>query len=111
MKRTFIEVPLFTKKWHDLGLTDESLKRLQEELLNNPKAGDVIQGTGGIRKIRIPMSDKNKGKRGGARVVYIDIELKEIIYFINVYTKNEKDDLTEDEKKAFKTIVNILKEE
>ncbi len=43
--------------------------------------------------------------------LYIDIELKETIYFINVYVKNEKDDLTEDEKKAFKAVVKILKEE
>lgn len=108
MKRTFIEVPNFTKKWNELGLTDENLRELENILLENPKAGDAIQGTGGIRKIRIPLD--NKGKRGGGRVIYVDIEIKEIIYFINVYTKNEKDDLTEDEKKAFKAVVKILKE-
>lgn len=111
MNRTFIEVPQFTKKWQMLGLTDDDLRALQKELLNNPKAGDAIKGTGGIRKIRIPMENKGKGKRGGARVIYIDIELKETIYFVNVYTKDEKDDLTEDEKKAFKAVVKILKEE
>lgn len=110
MNRTFIEVPQFTKKWQMLGLTDNDLKALQQELLNNPKAGDAIKGTGGIRKIRIPMESKSKGKRSGARVIYIDIELKETIYFINVYTKDEKDDLTEEEKKAFKAVVKILKE-
>lgn len=109
MIRTFIEVPMFTKKWKELGLTDETLRELQNILLNDPKTGDVIQGTGGLRKIRIPMP--NKGKSGGSRVIYVDIELKEIIYFINVYTKNEKDDLTEEEKKAFKAIVKRLKEE
>ncbi len=110
MNRTFIEVPTFTKKWHELGLTDEDLRNLENTLLENPKAGDAVQGTGGLRKIRIPMENKGKGKRGGARVIYIDIEIKEIIYFINVYTKNEKDDLTEDEKKAFKAMIKILKE-
>lgn len=109
MKRTFIEVPLFTKKWKELGLTDEDLRDLQNILLQNPKSGDVIQGTGGLRKIRIPM--KGRGKSGGSRVIYIDIEVKDVIYFINVYTKNEKDDLTEDEKKAFKAVVKMLKEE
>lgn len=111
MNRTFIEVPMFTKKWQMLGLSDADLKALEEELLNDPKAGDAIKGTGGIRKIRIPMESKGKGKRGGARVIYVDIELKETIYFINVYTKDEKDDLTEEEKKAFKAVVKILKEE
>ena len=109
MTRTFKEVPMFTRKWKELGLTDENLRDLQNILLENPKAGDAIQGTGGIRKIRIPID--NKGKRGGGRVIYVDIELKETIYFINVYAKNEKDDLTDEEKKAFKAVVKILKEE
>lgn len=61
MNRTFIEVPMFTKKWRALGLTDEILRDLQN-ILNDPKSGDVIQGTGGLRKIRIPM--ENRGKSG-----------------------------------------------
>jgi len=109
MNRTFIEVPIFVRRWQELGLTDDNLRELQKVLLENPKAGNVIQGTGGLRKIRIPMDEK--GKRGGARVIYVDIELKECIYFLNVYSKNEKDDLTEDEKKAFKAIVKFIKEE
>ena len=107
MNRTFIEVPIFTNRWKELGLTDENLRELETILLENPKAGDAIQGTGGIRKIRIPVG--NTGKRGGGRVIYVDIEIKETIYFINVYAKNEKDDLTEDEKKAFKALVKVLK--
>lgn len=101
MTRSFIETPTFTSNWNELGLTDEDLRTLQNDLLENPKMGDAIPGTGGIRKIRIPMENKGKGKRGGARVIYIDVEIKEIIYFINVYSKNEKDNLTEDEKKGF----------
>lgn len=109
MNRTFKEVPIFTRKWKELGLSDEILRDLQNILLKNPKSGDVIQGTGGLRKIRIPLEDT--GKRGGGRVLYVDVELKDTIYFINVYTKNEKDDLTEDEKKAFKAVIKVLKEE
>ena len=109
MNRTFVEVPMFKKKWKELGLTDGILRDLQNMLLNDPKSGDVIQGTGGLRKIRIPMG--NRGKSGGSRVIYVDIELKGVIYFINVYSKSEKDDLTEEEKKAFKAVVKILKEE
>lgn len=111
MKRTFIETPFFTSKWKSLGLTDENLRELQNILLDNPKFGDTISHTGGLRKIRIPMESKGKGKRGGARVIYVDIEVKETIYFINVYSKNEKTDLTPDEKKALKAVVKILKEE
>ena len=65
MNRTFIEVPMFSKKWKELGLSDENLRELQNVLLKDPKSGDVIQGTGGLRKIRIPLD--NTGKRGGGR--------------------------------------------
>lgn len=73
MNRTFIEVPQFSRKWQELGLTDENLKALEEELLNDPKAGVAIQGTGGIRKIRIPMENKGKGKRGGVQELFTSI--------------------------------------
>lgn len=109
MIRTFIETPIFTKKWYELDLTDEDLRSLQNNLLNNPKIGAVIPGTGGLRKIRV--SCNNHGKRGGARVIYVDVEISETIYFINVYAKNEKDDLSEAEKRAIIAMVNLLKEE
>ncbi len=108
-KRTFIETPLFSKKWKELGLSDQILRNLQNEIIKDPKAGAVIQGTGGLRKIRIPM--ENRGKSGGSRALYVDVEIKETIYFINVYSKNEKDNITDEEKKAFKAIIKILKEE
>ena len=109
MNRTFKEVPSFTNKWHALGLTDSDLRTLEMILLKNPKIGSVIAGTGGIRKIRIPV--ENTGKRGGGRVLYVDIEIKECIYLLDVYTKNEKIDLTRKEQKILKKLVSILKEE
>ncbi len=109
MIRTFREVSSFTKKWKELGLTENDLVILEEILLKDPKIGDVIQGTGGLRKIRIPVG--NIGKRGGARVIYVDIEVKECIYLLDIYAKNEKIDLTENEKVMLKKLVNVLKEE
>lgn len=108
MIRTFKEVSSFTKKWKELGLTEDDLVVLEELLLKDTKIGDVIQGTGGLRKIRIPM--ENIGKRSGARVIYIDIEIKECIYLLDVYAKNEKIDLSEKEKAMLKKLVNALKE-
>ena len=109
MTRTFKEVPSFTAKWQSLGLTDEDLRLLENVLLKDPKAGDAISGTGGIRKIRISM--ENIGKRSGGRVIYVDIEIKECIYLLNVYAKNEKTDLTAQERKMLKRLVEVLKEE
>ena len=65
MERTFIETPIFTEKWYKLGLNEDDLAILQNDLLNNPKLGDAMEGTGGIRKVRVACG--GHGKRGGAR--------------------------------------------
>lgn len=109
MERTFKESAIFTKKWKELGFDDNDLRTLQNILLKEPKSGDVIKGTGGYRKIRIPVDDI--GKRSGGRVIYIDVEVKECIYLVNIYLKNEKIDLTEKEKKLLKHLAKVLKEE
>lgn len=98
----------FTRKWKMLGLGDDDLIVLQNLLLKDPKIGDVIPGAGGIRKVRIPVD--GIGKRSGGRVIYIDIEVKESIYLLDVYVKNEKTDLTEKEKKLLSKLVERLKE-
>lgn len=61
-KRTFIEVPLFTKRWKEIGLNDADLLNLQIMLLKNPQSGPVMEGTGGIRKVRFPLENKSKTK-------------------------------------------------
>lgn len=111
MYREFIETPVFTKNWIELGFSDEDLRELQNILIEDPKTGRAIKGAGGLRKIRVAMGNKEKGKRGGARVIYVDIEIKERIHFIDVYSKNEKLDLSEKEKKIMKRFIEILKEE
>ena len=63
MKRTFLEVPLFTKRWAEIGLSDDELWELQCMLLKDPASGPIIEGTGGIRKVRFAM--ENTGKREG----------------------------------------------
>ena len=55
LSRTFIEVPFFTKRWKEIGLTDEELTALQLLLLKDPQSGPVMEGTGGIRKVRFPL--------------------------------------------------------
>lgn len=108
MKRTFIETPAFTKKWKQLGFNDDMLRQLEMELLQNPKAGDVIQGTGKLRKIRVAF--EHTGKSGGSRVCYVDFEVKETIYLINVYSKNEKENLSKDERNLLKKVIIQIEE-
>lgn len=108
MNRTFIETASFAKKWKNIGLTNDDLAVLQKLLLKDPKLGDVIPGASGIRKIRIPVDEI--GKRSGGRVIYIDIEIKESIYLLDVYTKNEQTNLSEKEKQLLSKLVERLKE-
>ncbi len=105
--RTFIETPNFTRKWNSYGLSDEDLRMLENVLLKTPKMGDAIQGTDGIRKIRIPYN--GHGKRSGGRVIYVDIEVKNRIYLLDIYIKNERINLTEREKVVLKKLVRVLK--
>lgn len=109
MTRSFIELPLFRAKWESLGLGDQDLRRLQEELLSDPKVGAVMSGTGGVRKMRFAF--EHRGKSGSIRVIYIDFEVYEKIYLITAYTKNEKDNLSEKERNEIKRLINILKEQ
>ena len=81
----------FTKKWNELGFTDDDLRSLQNMLLEDPKAGPVMQGTGGLRKIRFAFP--NSGKSGSVRVCYIDIEGVLEIHLIDVFAKNYAPDV------------------
>ena len=109
MNRTFIEVPLFSKRWKEIGLGENELRLLQIMLLKDPESGPVMEGTGGIRKVRFPLI--NKGKSGGVRVCYTDFEEYEVIYLITAFEKKEQDNLTNEEKNVLKKLVKSLKEE
>ena len=109
MLRTFIEVPLFTKRWKEIGLNDDDLLVLQIMLLKDPASGPVKEGTGGIRKVRFPI--ENRGKSSSVRVCYTDFEEYEVTYLITAFTKNEQENLSASEKAELKKLVKALKEE
>lgn len=109
MTRTFIEVPLFTKRWKEIGLGDDELRRLQIMLLKDPESGPVMEGTGGIRKVRFPL--QNRGKSSSVRVCYTDFAEYEVLYLITAFAKKDQDNLTEEEKMVLKKLVKALKEE
>lgn len=109
MKLQFIELSFFSK-YRSENLTDEEYRALQNELLENPEKGDLMQGLSGLRKIRIVDSNRNKGKRGGARVIYYYYTSQETIYFLTAYGKNEMVDLTSEDRKALKEIIKLIKE-
>lgn len=106
MNREFIETKSFTKSWNGLGLNEEDLKRLQEYLVEHPDAGEIIIGTGGLRKLRWKLP--NKGKSSSVRTIYIDFSTYEKIYLIGVYTKSIKESLSDSEKKQLRDLVKLL---
>ena len=93
-----------------MGLGDDDLKIPEDYLLQNPKIGDVMEGTGGARKLRIQLRD-NQGKSGGGRVIYVDIFEKERIYLLFAYPKNVQENLTAEQKKAIRKMIDAIREE
>ncbi len=111
MKRRIIQTRSFTKSIDTLIKKGRVLKQdfdsFKRSLTENPKTGDVISATGGIRKIRLKSA--SGGKSGGFRICYYDLEAKERLYLLLIYAKNEKENITKEEKKMLKELVHILR--
>lgn len=103
MKRTFIQTEMFTKQWDSLGLTDEDMCRLEQEILRNPQVGPVVPGTANLRKMRFAI--RNKGKRGSTRVCYVDFVMMDTIYLVSIYSKNKKENLSRAEYNKIKAMM------
>ena len=98
----FVETRIFTRFLPDY-LSDEEYKDFQAYLAVNPEAGDIMQRTGGLRKVR--WKSKGKGKRSGVRIIYYFHATVDRIYLLTVYAKNEVTDLSPDECKALRKLV------
>lgn len=97
-----IETSIFTRQVQE-ALSDEEYRELQTALVNRPNAGVVIVGSGGLRKFRWAM--KGKGKRGGSRVIYYWAATSEQLLMLLIYSKSEREDLTREQLKILKKIV------
>ena len=101
MKAVFVELPVFTRYRADY-LDEEGFRGLQRAMMKKPEAGDVIEGTGGLRKLRYGDPRRGKGKRGGLRVIYYWWEGGSQFWLFTLYDKDEMTDLSADERKALK---------
>lgn len=99
MKAVFVELPAFARALSGY-LDDEAFAGLQERMMADPRAGPVIQGTGGLRKLRHPDSRRGKGRRGGLRVIYFWWEEGDQFWLFTLYGKDEAADLTAPQRKA-----------
>lgn len=111
MKRQIIQTTSFEDEIATLiakrKLKKEDFEDFKKNLVENPEQGDVIAGTGGIRKTRLKST--SKGKRGGFRICYLHLEDRLILFLLFIYAKNEKENISQVEKNELKQIVEQIK--
>ncbi|MDT8896633.1 MAG: type II toxin-antitoxin system RelE/ParE family toxin [Thermanaerothrix sp.] len=98
----FIETTVFTRRILEL-MSDDEYRALQIFLSAKPDAGDIIPGSGGLRKVR--WRSGTTGKRGGVRLIYYWVVHRETILFLFAFRKNERSDLTPDQLRILRRIV------
>ena len=97
----FIETKLFTqlvKKY----LSDDEYRELQQYIMKNPEVGNIVRGSGGIRKLR--WAREGRGKSGGIRTIYYWAKARDQVYMLTIYSKSEKENIDK------KTLAQIAKE-
>lgn len=110
MKLTFVEAASFERIRDDVFGSDLRYHKFQLELMDDPRAGDLIPGSGGVRKVRWTDERRGKGRRSGIRVIYLYVEGQDRILLIFAYDKNTPD-ITERQKRTFRIIVAGFKAE
>ena len=105
----FIESSAFTRSIGDY-LRDDHYREFQQGLVHNPGAGAVMPGCGGLRKIRFRDPQRGKGSRGGLRVIYLYLPEQSWIFLLDIYGKDEKDDLSREEKKVLAGLASRIRE-
>ena len=90
-------------------LSEEEMTAALETIARNPLGGDVIPGTGGVRKLRVAAS--GRGKRGGARVIYFYFDDRNPIYLLYAYAKNRESNLSAAQRNALGKVVAMIKSE
>lgn len=105
---TVVETPGYLKDAKSIGLSDDERQEICNFVARHPETGHVIPGTGGARKVRFAV--RGRGKSGGIRIItfYTGIELP--VFLLNIFTKNEKTDLSSDERNELKNVLGELVE-
>lgn len=98
----FVESRAFSRQRAE-HMADAEFRALQSALLENPETGVPIPGTGGLRKLR--WAGSGRGRRGGMRVIYFPLLSRSVVLLFLLYSKNEQDDLTPDQKRTLRRLV------
>jgi hypothetical protein len=105
MRASFIELPAF-ERHRSTYLDDDQFRRVQLDLLEDPERGDLITGTGGLRKMRFGDARRGKGKRGGLRVIYYWWNRGNQFWLFAVYAKDELEDLSPADKRVLRRLLD-----
>lgn len=110
MRMVFVQLPLFVTQWRRAKprLRDEDLQALEIMLLDNPATGEVMRGTGGLRKMRFAPPSWAVGKSGALRVCYVHFPAHHRLYLVTVFAKNEKQNVSQAERNAIKSLVGRI---
>lgn len=106
----FVSTPAFEVAAKRL-LTEEDRRYLEVLLLDDPRRGQLVQRTGGFRKMRFARPSRREGRSGGTRVIYYYVDRMDRIYLVLVYAKGAKDDLTQAEENELRKLAKIFDEE
>ena len=104
---TVVETPEFLATTRKL-MDEEERSLLVDYLAHNPAEGDLIPGAGGVRKLRWGL--EGRGKRGGARVIYFYHSSNLPLFALTAYAKNQRDDLTQDQRDGFRQLAKSIAE-
>jgi hypothetical protein len=104
---TVVEHPNYLKRAEKL-LTSAQMEDVANILAANPRSGETMQGTGGFRKLRYA-GVEGKGKSGGVRIIHLFVVNDQEIHMVDIYGKNEKDNLTKAERNELSKLAAILK--
>ncbi|MFV5935674.1 toxin [Proteus mirabilis] len=108
MKAIFVELPAFER--HRVSyFSDDEFRHFQFMLLKDPLCGDVMQHTGSLRKVRFSDPKRNKGKRGGTRIIYYWHSEKSQFLLFTIYGKNIADDLTITQREQLRAMLEMIK--
>jgi hypothetical protein len=107
MKMTFRHMPVFVSEWKRLGLPDEDLQALERQIMERPESGAVMNGTGGVRKVRFAPPSWRTGKSGATRVCYV-VFADAVCYLFLIFPKNERANLSAKDKAVLKLTMEAL---
>lgn len=105
--QTIVELPEYQRRVSSL-LNDNEKTDIINLLAKNPKAGIVIQGTGGVRKLR--WAKAGKGKSSGVRVIYYYLNASMPLFLLTVFSKGEKENLSKGERNTLARLSRVLKQ-